>query len=89
MIRESNIAVIAAVAAFVLASPALAQSIPGYGPQGNVIVLGQRSNTHQKFVPNAESVQGLHDTVAAPSEGFGFQSDGVPWNGANMGNIGR
>jgi hypothetical protein len=89
MIRKSNIVVIVAVAALVLASPALAQSIPGYGPQGSAVPIGQRSKTHHKSATSAESLRGLHDSFAAPNGAFGFQSDGTPLNGASMGNMGH
>lgn len=46
--NKSKVAMIAAVAAIGFASPALAQSIPGYGPDGSVVALGHVSNAHQK-----------------------------------------
>ena len=48
MINKSKLALIAALAAITLASPAFAQSIPGYAPDGSVVALGQASNAQQK-----------------------------------------
>jgi hypothetical protein len=48
MINKSNLAVIAAFAAIMSASPAFAQSIPGYAADGGVVSLGQASNAQQK-----------------------------------------
>jgi hypothetical protein len=89
MINKSNIGVAAIVASLVLASPALAQSIPGYGSNGSVVELGHTSNVHQESGPAAESLRGLHDSAVAPNGGFDFQFDRSPWNGADMGNRGH
>jgi hypothetical protein len=48
MINRSNLAITALVAAIGFASPAVAQSISGYGPDGSVVALRHLSNAQQK-----------------------------------------
>jgi hypothetical protein len=48
MINKSKLAVTVALAAMTLASPAFAQSIPGYAADGSVVALGQAPNAQPK-----------------------------------------
>jgi hypothetical protein len=73
MISKSKLAMIAAVAAITLASPAFAQSIPGYAADGSVVALGRASNAQQK----------ADKTVGQRSRSFGSATNdsGIPGYG--------
>jgi hypothetical protein len=78
MINKSKLAVVAALAAITLASPAFAQSIPGYAADGSVVALGQASNAQQK----------ADKTVGQRSASFGSlaNASGIPGYGPD-GNV--
>jgi hypothetical protein len=76
MINKSKLAVIAALAAITLASPAFAQSIPGYAPDGSVVALGQASNAQQK-ADKTVSQHGASFGSATNASGIaGYGADG-------------
>ena len=58
-----------------------------------VVAIGFASpalaRAHQKNAKLAESLHGLHDSIAAPNVPSGFKSDEPPFNGTGMGNIGH
>ena len=78
MINKSKFAAIAALAAITFASPAFAQSTPGYAADGSVVALGQASNTQQK----------ADKTVGQRSTAFGSTTNasGIPGYGPD-GNV--
>jgi hypothetical protein len=79
MINKSKLAMIAAVAAITFASPALAQSIPGYAADGSVVALGQASNAQQKSNNTAVVQRGSAfgtATNGSDSDIPGYGSDG-------------
>jgi hypothetical protein len=78
MINKSKLAVLAALAAIALASPASAQSLPGYAADGSVVALGQASNAQQ----NADKTIGQHST----SFGSATNASGIPGYGPD-GNV--
>ncbi len=76
MIKKSKLAVVAALAAITLASPAFAQTIPGYAADGSVVTLGQASNAQQK-TDNTIGQRGASFGSAANVSGVpGYGPDG-------------
>jgi hypothetical protein len=73
MINKSKLALVAALAAITLASPASAQSISGYAADGSVVALGQASNAQQK----ADKTVGQRST----SFGSATNASGIPGYG--------
>ena len=76
MINKSKVAMIAAVVAVGLASPALALSIPGYAADGSVVALGQDANAHQS--KKADVIQ--RSQAFGPAATYGYDS-GIPGYG--------
>jgi hypothetical protein len=78
MINKSKLALIAVLAAITFASPAFAQSIPGYAADGGVVALGQASNVQQK----------AEKTVSRRGASFGSATNasGIPGYGPD-GNV--
>jgi hypothetical protein len=78
MINKSKLAVLAALAAIALASPASAQSIPGYAADGSVVALGQASSAQQ----HADKTVGQRSTSFSSAS----NASGIPGYGPD-GNV--
>jgi hypothetical protein len=76
MINKSKLAVIAALAAITLASPAFAQSTPGYAPDGSVVALGQASNAQQKADKTLSQQGASFGSATNASGAAGYGADG-------------
>jgi hypothetical protein len=77
MINKSKLTVMAALAAITFASPAFAQSIPGYAADGSVVALGQASNAQQENHKAAVAQRGGDFRSTANDSGIpGYGPDG-------------